>query len=249
MEQLPEQTLPSPGAPHAFKSRLYELFARLGRALANPHRLEILDLLAQSERTVEALARDAGMSIANASQHLQILRGARLVETRREGSFVHYRLADEAVFRLWQALRDVGTERLPEVTHVVETYLADRHAMEPIGADDLLDRIRRRDVVVLDVRPEGEFRSGHIQGARSVPIDHLAAALQTFPRDTDIIAYCRGPYCVWADEAVAALRASGFHARRLAAGFPDWRAAGHPVETGPDPRPLDESTTQSQEES
>jgi rhodanese-related sulfurtransferase len=217
----------------AFKDRLYATFARLGKALASPHRLEILDLLAQGERTVEALAKDAGMSIANASQHLQVLRGARLVEARRAGSFVHYRLADESVFRLWQSLRDAGTERLPEVEHVVATYLGEREALEPVDAQELLERIARDDVVVLDVRPASEFRAGHIRGARSVPLEDLATTLRELPPDTDVIAYCRGPYCVWADEAVAALRAGGIRARRLATGFPDWRAAGHPVESGP----------------
>jgi len=220
----------------AFKDRLYELFAGVGKALANPHRLEILDLLAQGERSVEALAREAGMSIANASQHLQVLRGARLVQARREGAYVQYSLAGENVFRLWQSLRDVGSERLPEIEHVADTFLANRDAMERIGAEELLARLAARDVVLLDVRPESEYRAGHIRGARSVPLDRLARALRSLPRDAQVIAYCRGPYCVWADEAVELLRSRGFPARRFATGFPDWRAAGLPVETGQDPR-------------
>ena len=228
----------------AFKDRLYELFAGVGKALANPHRLEILDLLAQGERSVDALARETGMAIANASQHLQVLRGARLVKTRRQGPYVHYSLAGENVFRLWQSLRDVGSERLPEVEHVVDTFLADRDAMERIGAEELLARLATSVVVLLDVRPESEYRAGHIRGARSVPLDRLAQALRSLPRDVEVIAYCRGPYCVWSDEAVELLQARGFHARRLATGFPDWRAAGLPVETGQDPHP----TTPSEEE-
>ena len=219
-------------SPHrAFKNELYDLFARVGKALANPHRLEILDLLAQRERTVEDLAREAGLSVANASQHLQVLRGARLVEPRREGSHVHYRLAGESVFGLWQALRDVGTERLPEVERLVESFLADLETVEPIAANELLPRLAAGDVVVLDVRPETEYRAGHIRGARSVPIDRLSRKARSLPRGGDIVAYCRGPYCVWADEAVAFLRSRGFQARRLAGGYPDWRSAGFPIET------------------
>jgi rhodanese-related sulfurtransferase len=231
-----KKTTPRRDRPNAidhrvFKDRVYEQFARVGKCLSNPHRLEILDLLAQGERTVEDLAADAGLSVANASQHLQVLRAARLVEARRKGSYVHYRLVGDDVFRLWQSLRDVGTDRLAEIDRVVEAFLRGRETMEPVGTDELAERLSTGDVVVLDVRPEHEYRAGHIPGARSIPADRLSRALRSLPRDVEVIAYCRGPYCVWADEAVALLRARGFQARRLASGFPDWRAAGLPIET------------------
>lgn len=217
----------------AFKAQLYEQFARIGKALANPHRLELLDLLAQGERTVEALAGEADMSIANTSQHLQVLRGARLVDMRREGHYAYYRLADEAVFRVWQAIRDVGERRLAEIDRIVETFLSDRDQFEPVAADDLFQRLCDETVVVLDVRPEEEYEAGHIPGARHMPVDELAARLEELPEDKEIVAYCRGPYCVFSDEAVEQLRERGFKARRLKRGLPDWRAMGLPVEDRP----------------
>jgi rhodanese-related sulfurtransferase len=213
-----------------FKDRLFEQFARVGKALASPKRLEIVDLLAQGERTVEEIARETAMPVASASQHLQVLRAARMVEARREGLYAHYRLADEDVFRTWQAVRDLGESRLAEVDRVVETYLRDRDALEAVDATELLERLSDESVVVLDVRPEEEYRAGHIPGALSVPVDALEAALQTLPRDREMVAYCRGPYCVFSDEAVVFLRARGYRARRLQEGLPDWRAAGLPVE-------------------
>nr|WP_233451759.1 metalloregulator ArsR/SmtB family transcription factor [Rubrobacter xylanophilus] len=210
---------------------MFGQFARIGRALANAHRLELLDLLAQGERTVEELAREAGMSVANTSRHLQELRAARLVEVRREGLYRHYRLADERVFGLWRALRELGEARLAEVDRLVRTHLEDRNSLEPVDAEELLERIHRGEVVVLDVRPEKEYRAGHIPGARSVPLERLEAYLEELPREVEIVAYCRGPYCVFADEAVALLRSRGYRARRLTEGLPDWRAAGMPVES------------------
>jgi rhodanese-related sulfurtransferase len=213
-----------------FKDRLFEQFARIGKALASPKRLEILDLLAQREHTVEEIARETVMSVASASQHLQALKAARMVEARREGLYAHYRLADEDVFRTWQAVRALAESRLSEVDRVVEAYLADRDALEAVGATELMERLNGGSVVVLDVRPEAEYRAGHIPGALSVPVDTLEAALQTLPRDREIVAYCQGPYCVFSDEAVALLRSRGYRARRLRQGLPDWRAAGRPVE-------------------
>jgi rhodanese-related sulfurtransferase len=213
-----------------FKDRLFEQFAKIGKALASPKRLEIVDLLAQGERTVEEIARETAMSVASASQHLQALKGARMVEVRREGLYMHYRLADENVFRTWQAVRDLAESRLAEVEGVVEAYLLDRDALEAVDATELMERLSDRSVVVLDVRPEEEYRAGHIPGAISVPIDALEAALQTLPKDREIVAYCRGPYCVFSDEAVALLSSRGYRARRLRQGLPDWRAAGMPVE-------------------
>jgi rhodanese-related sulfurtransferase/DNA-binding transcriptional ArsR family regulator len=218
-------------AHREFKDRLFEQFARIGKALASPKRLEILDLLAQGERTVEEVARETAMPMANASQHLQALKGARMVESRREGLYAYYRLADEGVFRTWQAVRALGETHLAEIDRVVETYLKDRDTLEALVASALIEGLSDGSVVVLDVRPEEEYRAGHIPGALSVPVNALEAALQTLPKDKEIVAYCRGPYCVFSDEAVALLRSRGYRARRLAEGLPDWRAAGLPVET------------------
>jgi rhodanese-related sulfurtransferase/biotin operon repressor len=212
-----------------FKDRLYEQFARVGRALANPHRLELIDLLAQGERSVEDLAREAAMSVANTSRHLQELKAAGLVEVRRDGHYGYYRLADEGVYGVWSAMRGLGEARLAEIDRLVGTYLTDRESLEAVCAEDLLQKTREG-VVVLDVRPEEEYRAGHIPGARSVPIERLEACLGGIPEDREVVAYCRGPYCVFSDEAVALLRSRGYRARRLEEGLPDWRAAGLPVE-------------------
>jgi rhodanese-related sulfurtransferase/DNA-binding MarR family transcriptional regulator len=214
-----------------FKDRLFEQFARVGKALASPKRLEIVDLLAQGERPVEEIARETAMSVASASQHLQALKAARMVESRREGLYIHYRLADEDVFRTWQAVRALAESRLAEVDRVVEAYLEDRDALEAVDATELMERLSDGSVVVLDVRPGEEYRAGHIPGALSVPVGALEAALQTLPKDRELVAYCRGPYCVFSDEAVALLRARGYRARRLRQGLPDWQAAGMPVES------------------
>src|SRR5918995_7212165 len=213
-----------------FKDRLFGHFARVGKALSSPRRLEIVDLLAQGGRTVEEIARETAMSVASASQHLQVLKAARMVEARREGLYIHYRLADEDVFRTWQAVRALAESRLAELDGVVEAYLQDREELEAVDAAELMERLSDGNVVVLDVRPEEEYRAGHIPGALSVPVDALEAALQTLPRDQEMVAYCRGPYCVFSDEAVAFLRSRGYRARRLRQGLPDWRAAGMPVE-------------------
>ena len=213
-----------------FKDKLFEQFARVGKALANPHRLEILDLLAQGERTVEDLAREAGMSVANTSRHLQELRAARLVEVRREGLYDHYRPAEERVFAAWRAIRDLGEARLAEIDRLVGSYLTDRDSLEAVCAEELLAKMREEGVEVLDVRPEDEYWAGHIPGARSVPVERMEAYLEEIPRDREVVAYCRGPYCVFSDEAVALLRSRGYRARRLREGLPDWRAAGLPVE-------------------
>lgn len=213
-----------------FKRDLYEQFARVGKALASPARLELLDLLAQAERPVEDLARAADLTVANASQHLQVLRQARLVDVRPEGNMRYYRLAGPEAFRVWQSLRDFGESRVAEVGQLVRTYLQEREDLEAISLEEL--RARLNEVVVLDVRPEIEFDAGHIPGARSVPVEQLQARLQELPQDTTIVAYCRGPYCVYSDEAVSLLRNRGYAARRLVAGLPDWRAAGLPVDGG-----------------
>lgn len=214
----------------AFKDQLYAQFARAGKALGNAHRLELLDLLAQRERTVEDLARRAALSVANASQHLRVLHAAGLLEVRREGLFAHYRLASDDVFRLWQALRTVGETRMAEVERTVITFLPERAGDEPVRAAELAGRLGDAGTIVLDVRPREEYDAGHLPGARAVPLDELEARLADLPPDREIVVYCRGPYCVFADESVARLRARGYRARRLDTGLPDWRAAGLPVE-------------------
>ena len=216
----------------AFKNQLYEQFARLGKALAGPHRLELLNVLAQCERTVEALAQETGMSVANASQHLQVLRAAHLVEVRREGVSMYYRLADGRVFTLWHAMRTVGEARLSEIDLVVETYLHDRQHWQPLTAQELLSRLNDEQVIVLNVRPAEEYPAGHLPHARSLPVTELEARLSELPPNTEIVAYCRGPYCVFPDEAVALLRQHGYHASRLHEGLPDWHLLGLPIATG-----------------
>ena len=215
-----------------FKNQLYEQFARVGKALSSPHRLELLEVLAQCERTVEALAQETGMSVANASQHLQVLRAAHLVEVRREGVSMYYSLANDSVFSMWQAMQTVGEAQLAEIDRVVQTFLQDRTRLQPIGAQELLHRLSDNQVILLDVRPAEEYVAGHLPQARSVPVTELEARFAELPVDKEIVAYCRGPYCVFADEAVALLRNNGYNARRLEHGLPDWRALGLPVASG-----------------
>ena len=207
-------------AHRRFKDRLYGQYARVGKALGNPHRLELLELLAQSERTVESLADELGLSMANTSQHLQVLRAAGLLETRREGLFIHYRLADDSVVPLSTALRTVAERRLAELERLVRDEFRDRGDAEPVSLPDLLKRARRDDVVVLDTRPAHEYQAGHIPGALSVPVDELQKRLRSLPKGKEYVAYCRGPYCVYADRAVEILHASGRRARRLKDGIP-----------------------------
>lgn len=202
--------------------------AEAGRALASGPRLAMLDLLAQGERSVEQLATAAGLSIANASRHLQILRRAGLVSARRAGSYVHYRPAGDDVVALWLSLREVAARRVGEVERAARDYLGDE--VETIGRDELIERLEAGEVVVIDVRPRIEFAAGHIQGARAVPLDELEARLAELPDDAEVVAYCRGPYCVYAHEAVRRLRAAGRRARRLEDGWPEWRLAGLPHE-------------------
>lgn len=229
--------MPPRAAHRAFKDRLYAQLARVGKAVANPHRLELLELLAQSDRTVESLATETGLSIANASQHLVALRDAGLVESRKDGLYVHSRLADPAVLDLTRALRVVAERRLEELERIVRDHFGDRSDPEPVGMEELLARARLPDVVIVDTRPAHEFQAGHITGAISIPLDELQARLAKLPKRKSYVAYCRGPYCVYADEAVALLRASGRRARRLSEGFPEWKAAGFPVDRGRvDPR-------------
>jgi len=213
-----------------FKNSLFEQFARVGRALGSPHRLELLDVLAQGERSVDELATETDLTIANCSQHLQVLRQAGLVVARRDGARILYRLAGSKVVALWQAVRATGEARLAEIDRIVATFLSDRSAIEEIGPDELRRRLATGEITLLDVRPALEYRQGHIAGALSVPVDELPARLPELPSDRTIVAYCRGPYCVYADEAVTLLRQHGLSAARLTTGFPDWQAAGLPSE-------------------
>ena len=219
----------------AFKDRLYGQLARLGKALSSPHRLEILELLAQGERTVDSLATEMGLSLANTSQHLQALRQAALVESRKNGLFVHYRLVGPDVFELSQVIRSVAERRLADFERLVREHFGDRTAAELVSMAELLKRARSKQVVILDTRPASEYVAGHIAGAISVPVDDLQRRLKELTKGNEYVAYCRGPYCVYADRAVEILRRHGRRARRLVEGFPEWRSAGFPVESGTQP--------------
>lgn len=219
-------------AHREFKNRLYGQFARIGKALSNPHRLELLELLAQGERTVDSLASEIGLSLANTSQHLQALRQASLVDSRKQGLYVYYRLADPAVCDLCKVMREVAERRLAELDRLVRDHFGNRARAEMVRMEELLERARSGDVVILDTRPPSEYVAGHIAGAISVPVDELQRRLRELPKNKEYVAYCRGPYCIYADHAVDLLRGKGRRARRLLEGFPEWRAAGLPVETG-----------------
>jgi len=219
-------------ASRRFKNAIYDQFARIAKAAASPRRLELLDLLSQRPRTVESLARETGQSVANTSQHLQVLRSARLVEPEKHGLYVTYRLADDEVTTFYRALRGLAESRVAEITRITEAFLESHGQFETVNQDALLARVARGEVRVIDVRPAEEFRAGHIPGAVSFPLGDLERRLAELPRGKEIVAYCRGPYCVLAVEAVARLRAAGYRALRLEAGIPDWRALGHPVATG-----------------
>ena len=212
------------------KQTLYSEFAAIGRALGHPHRLEMLEHLAQRERGVDALAQRVRLTLANTSQHLQQLRRAGLVKSRRQGKFVLYSLADDSVTTLVSALFRVGERNIAEVDRVLRGYFSERDSMEPVTPEELLERTREGLVTVLDVRPPDEFAAGHLPGAINIPLEELEERLPELSDGREIIAYCRGPYCVLSFEAVAALREKGLPARRLEDGLPEWRAAGLPLE-------------------
>ncbi len=215
-----------------FKDEIYEQFSRIGKAVSSPKRLELLDILCQGERTVEALAKETGLTVANASQHLQVLRTARLVETEKMGLYVTYRLADQMVCEFFLSMRVLAEKRLAEVEQIKRQFLEGREGMEPVDRDALLKRVRDGEMTVLDVRPSEEYQAGHIPGAISIPLKELELRLAKLPRDHEVVAYCRGPYCVLAIQAVEVLRAKGFHAVRLEEGIQDWRALGFSVAVG-----------------
>ena len=214
------------------KEPLYEQFARIGHALGSPRRIELLDLLAQGEKTVELLAEQAALPVKNASAHLRVLRQARLVETRRAGTFVHYRLAGDDVVHLLRSLQTVARHRLAEVEQLTSLYLTRRDALQPVTRRELRRLVRDGLVTVIDARPREEYEAGHIPGALSVPVAELESRLSEIPKGRDVIAYCRGPYCVYSVEAVSLLRKYGYRARRAEEGLPEWRASGLPVASG-----------------
>jgi len=213
------------------KAALFDSLASVARALGSGRRAEIVDVLAQGERSVDELATEISQSPANTSQHLQVLGRAGLVRSRRVGTRVVYRLSSDRVADLWGAVRDVAVRHVAEVTGLAEAYLGDRAGIEHVSADELAERLARGEAVLLDVRPAVEYRAGHIAGARSAPLESLDALVPELPARGAVVAYCRGPYCVYADDAVRLLRERGVDARRLDVGFPEWRRAGRPVET------------------
>lgn len=216
-------------ADRVAKDALFDGFAEVARALASGRRAEIVDVLAQGERSVEDLAEEIGQSVANTSHHLRALTRAGLLTSRREGTRIFYRLANERVTSFWGALRDIAADRVAGFERLAEAYLGDRSELEAISRAELSRRLRRGDVVVLDVRPGSEYDAGHIAGARSIPVRELRRHLREIPKEKDVVAYCRGPYCVYADDAVRELNRRGFRARRLEDGFPEWHQAGLPV--------------------
>ena len=216
----------------AAKDALYEGFAEVAKALASGRRAEIVDVLAQGERSVEEIATEIGQSVANTSHHLRAMARAGLLTTRRDGTRIFYALASDRVGELWSALRDVAAEHTAGLERLVDAYLGERDGLDTIDRDELARRIRRGDIVILDVRPEAEFSSGHIVGATSVPITELRKHMKALPKGAEVVAYCRGPYCVYADDAVRELNRRGYRARRLVDGFPEWKRAGLPVASG-----------------
>ncbi len=222
-------------AHRRFKDGIYEQLARIGKATSSPKRVELLDLLCQCPRTVEALAEMSSISVANASQHLKVLRAARLVEARKRGLYVEYRLADEEVGRFFVSLRGIAAARLAEVEQSTRAYFEGRGGAESVGGEELLGKVRRGEVTVLDVRPVEEYRAGHLPRAISIPVGELEARLKELSKGREVVAYCRGPYCVMAAEAVERLRARGFKAHRMELGVADWSARGWRVATSREP--------------
>ena len=230
IEQLKTETKMDPDRKRSFKNEVYDQFARMGKAFSSASRLELIDLLAQRERTVDELAEETEMSVANTSRHLQVLKKERLVRRRKEGTRAYYRLAGPEVYRAWRAMRAMAESRLSEIEETVQRYLTDRDQLEALSPKELEERLDRDDVIVVDVRPEEEYETGHIPGARSIPVDQIEEHLDELPEDKDIVAYCRGPYCVYSDDAVRHLQEEGRTAYRLTEGLPDWAVTGRTVE-------------------
>ncbi len=214
------------------KDAIYEQFARIGKAVSSPRRLELLDLLCQGPRTVEMLAKESSLTVANASRHLQVLRGAGLIDGRKEGLYVVYQIADPAVCKFFRGMRLLAEKRLADLEHITRRFLEGAEGLEAVDREGLIERVRRKSVTVIDVRPVEEYRAGHIAGAVSVPLKELESRLAEFPKNKEIVAYCRGPYCVLAIRAIQILHARGYRAVRLEDGVPDWRAQGFKVAIG-----------------
>jgi rhodanese-related sulfurtransferase/DNA-binding HxlR family transcriptional regulator len=215
----------------AAKDALFDAFAEVAKAMASGRRAEIVDVLAQGERSVEQLADEIGQSVANTSHHLRAMARAGVLRTRREGTRIYYMLASERVGEVWAAMRDIATAHVAGINELAKAYVGDRSGLEPVTRGELEERLRAGDTVVLDVRPVAEFEAGHIAGARSVPVGELRR-LRSLSKDIEIVAYCRGPFCVYADDAVRQLRRRGFNARRLEDGYPEWKRAGLPIVAG-----------------
>lgn len=205
-----------------FKNKVYQELAKLVKALSNPHRLEILELLAQMRFSVEEIASQTGLTVANASQHLQVMRRVQLVETKREGNYVYYRLTDQNVYKAWKVLRDLGMEHMAEIERVIRSFRKSRKSMETLTSSELIQKIEQGEVTVLDVRPRAEYEEGHIAGALNMPVEELEERIEELPKNREIVAYCRGPFCVFADDAVELLTQKGLNAKRLGEGFPEW---------------------------
>lgn len=212
-----------------FKNRIFTELASLAKAMANPFRLQIIELLAQGSRTVEEIANQLNLSIANTSQHLQVLKGANLVSLQKEGHYAHYRLANDEIYSVWQAMRNLGINRMAEIDRTLREFREERDSFRSVSIDELLQKIDQGNVLILDVRPEKEYKAGHIPQAVSVPIDQLAQRLVECKPGQEVVVYCRGPFCVFADEAVEKLRMRGIDANRLEEGFPDWKTRQLPV--------------------
>jgi rhodanese-related sulfurtransferase/sulfur carrier protein ThiS len=213
-----------------FKDKVYGELARITKSMANPHRLEIIELLAQGEFPVEQIALQTNLSVANASQHLQVLKTAQLVDIKRQGNFIFYRLANSNVFKAWRALRELGVERIAAVKKLVRDFRESKFKFESVTIDELLEKLKSNKVTIIDVRPQAEFNKGHIPNAISIPLSELKGRLSELPKRKEVVAYCRGPFCVYADEAVALLNKAGYKATRLEEGVPDWSLMGLPVE-------------------
>lgn len=213
-----------------FKNKVYQQLANIVKAMSNPHRLEILELLAQGQYSVAEIAEETEISGANASQHMQVLKQAQLVITRREGNHVYYRLAGESIYKAWKALRDLGIERVAEIERVLQQFRESRQSLETLSSEELAEKMKRGDITVIDVRPKHEFEEGHISGAVNIPVDQLSEKLDKLPENQEIVAYCRGPFCVFADDAVELLREKGFNAKRLDEGYPEWMLEDLPIE-------------------
>lgn len=214
-----------------FKNNVYQELAKIVKAMSNSHRLEMLELLAQGHFSVEEIAKETDLSTANASQHLQVLKRVQLVSTQRKGNFVYYSLADESVYKAWKALRDLGMERMAEIERLVRNFRTSRKSVDTLTSSELLQKMKEDAVTVIDVRPKQEFEEGHIAGALNIPVEDLSRKEEELPEDQEIVAYCRGPFCVFADEAVEFLNEKGYTAKRLDDGFPEWMLDDLPVES------------------